>query len=75
MNAEIIGADSNVYNLIAICQRALKRAGYREHAKELADRVTSSKSFDEALSIMCEYVNPLSVNEYEEYDDFFGLDV
>lgn len=35
-------------------------------------RVTSSKSYDEALSIMCEYVNP--VLDYEmEYDEYTDI--
>lgn len=70
VDAEIIGADGNVFNLIGICQRALKRNGYRDEAKELADRVTSSSSYDEALNIMMEYVNPISNNEedFEDYD-------
>ena len=66
--AEIIGADGNVFNLIGICSKALKRAGYREQADEMTHRVMSSKSYDDALSIMTEYVDPVNV-DYDEYDD------
>lgn len=60
VDAKIIGANGNVYNLLAICQRALKDNGYNEEAKELYERVTNSESYDMALSIMQEYVNPIS---------------
>jgi len=59
--------------LIGICQRELKRNGYREKAQELIERVTSSKSFDEALQIMTEYVNPVS--EFGMDEDEFDIDI
>ena len=46
--------------MLAICQRALKDNGYNEEAKELYERVTNSESYNIALSIMQEYVNPVS---------------
>ena len=74
VDAPIIGADGNVFNLIGICQRSLKENGYQKEAKELGDRVTSSKSYDEALNIMMEYVNPttksgIPFEDMEDYDD------
>lgn len=66
--AQIVGADGNVYNLIGICSKALKRAGYDDKAKEMSDRVMSSSSYDEALSIMMEYVEPVEVGYDEDYD-------
>ena len=71
VDAKIIGADGNVFNLIAICSKALKRNGYYKESEELVKRVTSSQSYDEALSIMCEYVNPVLdyEMEYNEYTD------
>lgn len=81
VDAPIIGADGNVFNLIGICQRALKENGYQKEAKELSDRVTSSKSYDEALNIMMEYVNPttksgISFEDMEDYDDDYpNLDI
>ena len=72
VDAKIIGADGNVFNLIAICSKALKRNGYYKESEELVKRVTSSQSYDEALSIMCEYVNP--VLDYEmEYDEYTDI--
>lgn len=70
--APIVGADGNVFNLIAICSRALKRAGYHDQAKEMVNRVTNSHSYEEALSIMCEYIEPTDQygNSFEEIDVF-----
>lgn len=66
VDAQIIGADGNVFNLIGICQKALKKNGYYDEASELISRVTNSHSYDEALQIMCEYVNPISVYDFDE---------
>ena len=55
--AKLIGKDSNVFNLLGIASRALKNAGRREDATEMGNRVMSSSSFDEALAIICEYVD------------------
>jgi len=66
--ARIIGADSNVFNLLGICSRALKDNGFRNESEEMYKRVTSSKSYDEALSIMCEYIDP--VDQYYNDNDY-----
>ena len=39
VDAKIIGADGNVFNLLGICQRALKENGYKQEAEELYKRV------------------------------------
>ena len=63
VDAKIIGANVNIFNLIAISQRALKENGYLDEANELYKRVTNSKSYDEGLNIILEYVNPVSEND------------
>ena len=55
--AKLIGADSNIFNLMSIASRALKDAGRRDDATEMSNRVMSSSSFDEALAIITEYVD------------------
>jgi len=75
VNAKIIGEDGNVFNLIGICSKALKNNGYYDEASELVKRVTNSHSYDEALQIMLEYVNPISKYDedfdyMDEYDNF-----
>jgi hypothetical protein len=53
--AKLLGKDGNVFNLLGICSLALKNAGQKEEAKEMAEKVFESKSYDEALAIMMEY--------------------
>ena len=54
--AKLVGEDGNVFNLIGICTKALKRAGKSEEAKELSERVWECGSYHEALKLMGEYV-------------------
>ena len=66
----IIGADGNIFNLIGIASKSLKKEGYYEEANEMSKRVMSSNSYEEALGIIMEYIDP--VDEYElnyVYDD------
>lgn len=53
--ANVLGENGNVFNLTAICCRALKRAGLEEKAKELRTRVFAAQSYDESLRIMADY--------------------
>jgi hypothetical protein len=53
--AKLIGEDGNVFNLIGICSKALKKAGMHDEAKEMTEKVFSSNSYDEALAIMGDY--------------------
>lgn len=74
VDAEIIGADGNVFNLIGICRKALKKDGYEKEAQEMSERVTSSKSYEEALQIMCEYVNPVGEDmDYDAFDEHIDI--
>jgi len=68
--AKIIGADGNVFNLIGICRRALKDASLSDKADEMTSRITSSSSYEDALSIMCEYIEPVDQNGYDLNDEF-----
>lgn len=58
----IIGANGNVFNLINICANSLKGAGFENEAEEMKQRIFKSKSYDEALMIMQEYINPVEEN-------------
>lgn len=54
---KLIGENGNIFNLMGIAARTLRRAGLREEAGEMVDRITkSAKSYDEALTIIAEYV-------------------
>lgn len=55
--ADLIGQDGNIFNLIGIARRALKRAGMAKESEELTNRVMKeAHSYDEALCIIMEYV-------------------
>ena len=54
--AKLLGADSNVFNLLAIASASLKKAKLADQAKEMQNRVLGCGSFDEALCIIMEYV-------------------
>lgn len=53
---KLVGKDGNIFNLMGIASRTLKSAGLKEKADEMIQRITSSKSYDEALGIIMEYV-------------------
>lgn len=53
--AKLLGADGNVFVLMGICSKALKRAGLNDEAKEMIDKIYECSSYDEALQIMMEY--------------------
>ena len=65
----IIGADGNIFNIMGIVAKTLKRAGMGDAAKEMQARVTSSGSYSEALAIITEYVEPVTAEEYAEQDE------
>ena len=58
-DCELIGQDSNVFNLIGIASRTLRENGMENQAKEMWERITGGdcQSFDQALGIIGEYVN------------------
>lgn len=49
--------DGNIFAVMGAASKALKRAGQEDEGKKMRDRVTSSKSYDEALSVILEYVD------------------
>ncbi len=53
---KLIGENGNIFNLIAIASRVLRQNDMREQASEMQNRIYASGSYDEALSIICEYV-------------------
>lgn len=55
--AKVLGKDGNVFNILAICQRALKDANQEDKSKEMRERVFASASYDEALCIISDYCN------------------
>ena len=54
---KLVGQDGNIFNLLGLSSRALKQAGQPEQAKEMLGKVAQAKSYDEALQIICRYVD------------------
>jgi len=53
---KLVGENGNVFNLMAICSRALKNAGMENEAKEMTEKIkTTAKSYNEAITIMMNY--------------------
>mgnify|MGYP001167522207 FL=1 len=53
---KLIGEDGNIFNLMGIASRTLKKAGLREEAEEMIKGIKNSGSYHEALGIIMEYV-------------------
>lgn len=53
---KLIGADNNIFNLIGLATRSLSRAGMRDKVKPMTERCFNARSYDEALSIIMDYV-------------------
>ena len=65
-DCELIGQDSNIYNLIGIAARTLRENDMHDAAEEMTNRITSTAhSYDEALNIIGEYVNITGPDEPE----------
>lgn len=66
----LIGEDGNIFHLMGIASRTLKRNGMRELAEEMCNKITSNaKSYDEAICIIDEYVEITSREEIEEWEN------
>jgi len=48
--------DGNIFAVMGAVSRALKDAGQRDKVAEMQERVTSSRSYEEALRVCVEYV-------------------
>lgn len=53
----LIVEDGNIFNIVGIAARTLKRNGMSAEASEMTTKVFGSGSYDEALGIIGEYVN------------------
>ena len=52
---KLIGEDGNVFNVIGRTQKALRRAGLEDEAKEFVDRAFKAGSYDKVLRLVMEY--------------------
>ena len=62
-----------IFLILWVLPQELKSAGYEEKANEMFERITfNAKSYDEALNIISEYVEP--VENYEESFQMKGFE-
>lgn len=54
---KLVSENGNIFNLMGIASRTLKKAGLNEEAKEMTERIFKSESYDKALQIIMEYVD------------------
>lgn len=67
----LIGAYGNIFNLMGVASRTLKENNMYKEAFEMSAGVFESNSYEEALNIITEYVEPVEVGfeqEEESYD-------
>ena len=75
-DCELIGQDGNIFNIMGIASRTLKRNGMRGEAEEMVDRITNgASSYDEALCIIGEYVNITGPSEDEDMSEGEGVNM
>lgn len=69
----LIGEDGNIFNLMGIASRVLRRHGMGEQAKEMSNRIiTSGCDYNGALNIIGEYVN---ITDGSEETMTMGMDL
>ena len=54
---KLIGTNGNVFTLYGKVREALREAGLYKEREEFSSRLFKCESYDEALALMCEYVD------------------
>ena len=57
ITVRLVGQDGNIFNLMGIIARALRKNGYGDEVNNFIAEVTSSESYHEALAVMMQWVN------------------
>lgn len=57
ITVELIGQDSNAFNILGICRRAMKRAHLPVSEIEAFTQEATSSNYDHLLATVCEYFN------------------
>ena len=73
-DCELIGQDGNIFNLMGIASKTLKKNGMKEQAEEMVKRITQgAHNYSEALCIIGEYVK--ITGPEEEPEDGMGMEM
>jgi len=67
---KLIGENGNIFNLMGIASRTLKRNGLKEESEEMIKRIKESHSYDKALMIIADYVEIIGDDFEDEEEDF-----
>ena len=54
---KLVGVDGNVFNIIGVVSKTLKRAGQSDKASEFTAKAFKSGSYNEVLTLCFEYVD------------------
>lgn len=57
ITVKLTGKDGNIFNLVGITFREMKKNNQNDEAEKMKKEVFSSGSYEEALSIIMKYVN------------------
>ena len=71
----LIGQNGNIFNLMGIASKTLKRNGMSNDAKEMCSRITSSGSYYEALNVIGEYVEIASIDDEQTEDEDMEMEM
>lgn len=71
----LIWQDGNIFNLMGIASKTLKRNGMYDEAKEMCSRITSSGSYYEALNFIGEYVKITSTDDEQTEDEDMEMEM
>lgn len=59
-DAPIIGGSGNIFTIMGVAGKALRKAGFKDEATEMQNKIMRCGSYDEALQIVMCYINPVS---------------
>lgn len=72
-DCELIGQNGNIFYLMGIASRTLRKHGMAEEATEMCTRIRASDSYNSALCIIDEYVNITGPSEDMSDDEGMGM--
>ena len=74
-DCKLIGEDGNIFNLMGLAARTLRRNGLAEQAAEMTERIYACGSYEEALCVIGEYVNITGDEEAEDMEEGMQMDL
>lgn len=67
---QLEGMDGNIFGILGAAMRKLRHCAQYDQANEMSQRVKNSDSYEEALSIISEYVITELSEDYEQEEEF-----